>query len=139
MVGDHLVDSKGDHLGQDFLITWDRIRISNCMGQDQVSLTATSVSRILRWTRAGQDAFPVLGLLREVYGDCANALNFPKFYLFERRARPLCDVVVPRTLSDASLGQLEPRLIMIMKVSTCGDFGGGNHKQEYHFQMFLHR
>ena len=113
------------------------------MGQDQVSLTATSVSRILRWTRAGQEAFPVLGLLCEetceVYGDCANALNFPTFYLFERRARPLCDVVVPRTLSDASLGQLEPRLIMIMKVSTCGDFGGGNHKQEYHFQMFLHR
>ena len=73
VVGDHLVDSKGDHLGQDFLITWDRIRISNCMGQDQVSLTATSVSRILRWTRAGQEAFPVLGLLCEetceVYGD----------------------------------------------------------------------
>ena len=143
VVGDHLVDSKGDHLGQDFFITWGRIRILNCIGQDQVSLTATSVSRILRWTRAGQDAFPVLGLLCEetceVYGDCANALNFPTFYLFERRARPLCDVVVPRTLSDASLGQLEPRLIMIMKVSTCGDFGGGNHKQEYHFQMFLHR
>ena len=63
VVGDHLVDSKGDHLSQDFFITWGRIRIFDCMGQD--SVTATSVSRILRWTRAGQDAFPVLGLLCE--------------------------------------------------------------------------
>ena len=63
VVGDHLVDGKWDHLGQDFFITWGRIRIFDCMGQD--SVTATSVSRILRWTRAGQDAFPVLGLLCE--------------------------------------------------------------------------
>ena len=42
--------------------------------------------------------------------------HFELCYLFERRARPLCDVVVPRTLSDASLGQWDPRLIMIMKV-----------------------
>ena len=42
--------------------------------------------------------------------------HFELCYLFERRARPLCDVVVPRTLSDASLGQWEPRLSMIMKL-----------------------
>ena len=65
VVGDHLVDSKGDHLSQDFFITWGRIRIFDCMGKNQVFVTATSVSRILRWTRAGQDAFPVLGLLCE--------------------------------------------------------------------------
>ena len=51
--------------GSGFFITWGRIRIFDCMGQDQVFVTATSVSRILRWTRAGQDAFPVLGLLYE--------------------------------------------------------------------------
>ena len=48
-----------------FFITWGRIRIFDCMGQNQDSVTATSVSRILRWTRAGQEAFPVLGLLCE--------------------------------------------------------------------------
>ena len=62
-------------------------------------------------------------------------------YLFERRARPLCDVVVPRTLSDASLGQWEPRLSMIMKLifgdRLCRDDQIVNTTM--HFEMIMSR